>query len=332
MINKRIKFVLNFLFFLGWAFSGAFAQETSFEKKSSYLAIDKDTNIRVVEWSSNTPVTKPYTIVILSGFGMISDQYHEFAQSFLRRGFAVWSFDWRGQGLSSKTTNVKTLGHIDSFETHLKDLSKVLSSIPSDKPFILFGLSMGGHLTFSFLESNYNTSSIKAAIAVAPMVDIQTSPFPRWTAKALAYIMTSLGAGEKFVVGRGPFELDKFHYNPHEFGDPEKFVIHKTILEKNPDAVIGAPSYQWLRAAFESMETAKNEQYLKKISCPILIIQAEHENKVINAPQEKVCEKMKKCKLVQIKGSHHSLHADTNEVLKEFWKEVDQFMENKVLN
>lgn len=332
MVNKIGKFSLNFLFSLGVIFSFCACFADTLEKNSVKIAIDDDNRIRIVEWISKNPPSQPFDVVILSGFGMLTDQYHAYAEAFLSRGFRVWSFDWRGQGFSSRTTSVKTMGHIDSFETHVKDLAAVLDHIQSEQPIILFAISMGGHLAIRFLGSEHKRHDIKAAITLAPMLDINTAPYPRWIAKTLGYIMTGIGAGEQFVIGHGPFELDKFTFRPADHGDPKKFEIHKSFLKNNPEAAIGAPSYGWLRSAFESIDLIQEDTHLQKVTTPLFIVQAEHEHQVINPIQERVCKKIKNCKLVQIKDSHHSFHVETDAVWNELWNKLDKFIEGKVLN
>jgi len=43
----------------------------------------------------------------------------------LRRGFEVWSFDWRGQGFSSRQVQIseKQRHDIDTFDTYLSDVT-----------------------------------------------------------------------------------------------------------------------------------------------------------------------------------------------------------------
>ncbi|HMG51290.1 MAG TPA: alpha/beta fold hydrolase, partial [Inquilinus sp.] len=54
------------------------------------------------------------TVLILNGRSEFIEKYRETAGELIARGFRVFGFDWRGQGLSSRTPVGDETGHYDS--------------------------------------------------------------------------------------------------------------------------------------------------------------------------------------------------------------------------
>ena len=143
------------------------------EAKAYFLPVEEGITLRVACWpveSSNKMV------LLLNGRSESLEKYHETINRLTRRGYTVYSFDWRGQGLSSRISSDRRIGHIDTFQTYLNDLDKVVSFFGIDRfqgDRILIAHSMGGLLAGLFINKNINL--FKAAIFSAPMFKINLS-------------------------------------------------------------------------------------------------------------------------------------------------------------
>src|SRR5215510_8086444 len=55
------------------------------------------------------------TVCVFHGRGEFIEKYFEVVRDLRDRGFAVATFDWRGQGLSDRLLSDRTKGHIRGF-------------------------------------------------------------------------------------------------------------------------------------------------------------------------------------------------------------------------
>ena len=86
------------------------------------------------------------TVLLLQGRASFLEKFQTIIHGFCHRGYNVVTFDWRGQGLSSRCLTNPRKGHIDCYTTYLKDLhdflqQKVMPCLPY--PFIVVGNPWG---------------------------------------------------------------------------------------------------------------------------------------------------------------------------------------------
>ena len=65
------------------------------------------------------------------------------------------------------------------------------------KSLLLFAGSFGGHISLRYLHEH--PKSFDFAVLVSPMLDIKTGTWPRWVARSLANLATTIGFGESYV-------------------------------------------------------------------------------------------------------------------------------------
>ena len=74
-----------------------------------------------------------------------------------KRGWDVWTLDWRGQGLSYRPLvgEAAVRGHIDDFATYVADATRFVDSVvklqQQRPPHVLLGHSMGGQIALRYL-------------------------------------------------------------------------------------------------------------------------------------------------------------------------------------
>ncbi len=87
------------------------------------------------------------TICLVQGRTEYIEKYFETIYDFQQRGFAVATFDWRGQGGSDRLIANPKLGHVEDFNDYVADLVSFHADIllpDCPPPFYLVGHSMGG--------------------------------------------------------------------------------------------------------------------------------------------------------------------------------------------
>jgi lysophospholipase len=308
-----------------------------------YMMTSDGTKIRFGHWSPEKHLspslfkeTAQYsddvkgTVVIMQGRASFIEKFEEVIEGLLIKGHEVWSFDWRGQGLSSRMTSNRHQGYIDSYDTFLRDFHQLMIQEikPKQKgPLIALGQSMGAHVLLRYL-SEY-PGCFDAAVLTSPMLDLITGGYPKPLARAIARMGVYLGFSQQYVFGHGdyepwhePFEDNLLTHNR------EIFFKHRRLQIENPLLSIGGVTFGWLKATFDSIETLLNKEYLARIKIPLLVIAAGEEMVVDNTPLSQVCEWLKDCRLKIYEGARHQILNEIDPYMNMLWKDFDHFMED----
>lgn len=241
-------------------------------------------------------------ILLLPGLGEPLELFDDIAKHLNRAGYSVVIMDWRGQGGSTRATQVYSLCHVSSFDHYLRDLKAVLSHLPGSSRIIILANSMGGHLALRYLADGQIDARLAGLILVAPMIDIKTQKYPRMLARLISWIACNAGYAEHFVWGYKPFE-SKGCCETQDKGR-EHCKKECSIFTRNPNLAIGGPSFAWLEASFQSIEHMKTSETLLQLSLPILIISAKDDYLVQNEVQKGFCKALRHCSLLEYDSSH----------------------------
>lgn len=294
-----------------------------------YMITPDKRKVRYAHWKANEN-RKNITIVILQGRASFIEKHSEFVQDLTKLGYDVFTFDWAGQGLSTRLTQHHHKAHIDSYDTFLKDTDQFLQTLVktnSSQPIILFGSSMGGHLALRYMADYPH--QVSGAILESPMLNVPTKPFPEWLARLLVYGGAYLGFEEAYAPGYGDFDPSKDIFeNSNNTSDKTRFLRQHQYTLLYPTHVVGGPTYGWVKATFDSIDKMGKPNYLNKIIEPILLLNAGGDTTVLNIDDSKTCEKLKKCNLINYKSSKHHIIMEKDEIRNQFWKDFNAFMQN----
>ena len=113
------------------------------------------------------------SILWLGGRGDIIEKYIETLDAWSRAGWAITSFDWRGQGGSGRVGGNPDVGHIEDYKIWIDDLAGFYKdwSVRAPGPHIVMGHSMGGHLLLRALAEQRITPD--RAVLIAPMLGFE---------------------------------------------------------------------------------------------------------------------------------------------------------------
>lgn len=291
-----------------------------------YFSLDSSNKLRVSFW--NLESTKG-TIVLQSGRTEFIEKYFEVISEFIERGYAVAMMDWRGQGLSSRKSKNKKIGHIDNFNTYDADLVRVINECFLNKcpsPLIGFGHSMGGCLLTSYFISENNL--FDKCILCAPMVSVRANSISR---KLVAF----LGALE--IFGLGDFPMQKPSWDEKEgwleepfsenalTTDENRFNRSFRFLQKYPDLGIKGISVGWLKHALKRTNEFKTLNWSECIKRPLLLLNAT-EDKLVNSSLNKSL--LSQSDRVTIKDieSQHEIMMERDEIRVIAWEAIDNFL------
>lgn len=268
-------------------------------------------------------------ILILQGRASFIEKHAELIRDLTVRGYEIFTFDFTGQGLSTRPIKHHHKGHIDTYDTYIMNIHEIIGEVirkQSSAPIILFGSSMGGHIALRYMAEY--PSEIEAAILESPMLDIPTSPLPKWVANFMSHIATWLNLGTLYAPGYGDYTPKDYIFNGNKSThDHQRFLRQRQYTIEYPNCVVGGPTVGWVKATFDSIAILHNPQTLQKITKPVLLLNSSKDRQVLNHKDDMICTLLPKCKLITFKDAFHHIVVETNPIRKKFWTHFDQFLE-----
>jgi lysophospholipase len=268
------------------------------------------------------------TVVVLNGRSEFVERYFETFGDLTRRGFAVASFDWRGQGGSQRLLKNPMRGFVKSFADYDKDLNAVMEKLVEQqcpKPYYALAHSMGGQLLLRALrDRNYFTR----AVMTGPLLGFHFGRWPKWLVPILTFIVKYCGLGWIYIPGASTnpvIQKSQFAGNVL-MSDKTRWDRDIAILETHPQLGLGGPTYSWLRAAMISMKRLRRWPRKKGPSCPTLIVLAGNDRVVDNRETRNFVAKVPGFSLTVLDGSEHEILNETNAIRERFWAAFDAFV------
>ncbi len=291
-----------------------------------WLALGDGVKIRTARW-----ILPPHevhgTVVLVQGRTEFIEKYFEVVGELLARGFSVVTFDWRGQGLSSRQLPERLKGHVRDFSEFDADLAAVITRIVREhgtKPYHALAHSMGGNVLLRYLHDFPH--EFERAVMTAPMLAVETAPFPGWLARTMATCSTAAGGRNAFVFGGAQQDpMAQVFESNGVTSDEGRFARQMACLNAEPRLALGAPTFGWLEAAFRSMELVASEEFAQGIETPLLLIGAAHDQIVQPGADLTLIRRIKRGMYVMLKAEHEIM-MERDEIRRAFWACFDPFI------
>ena len=283
-----------------------------------YLEVENGILLRFGYWKTRGKQNKG-TVCLLGGRTEFMEKYYETIDKLNQRGMNVFSFDWRGQGLSTRLLKNRRKGYVRSYDDYVNDLSVFVEKIfmkKATRPYILIGHSMGGHIAIRYLHEQGNI--FDSAILMSPMIDIRTFPVPKKVLQKFIRIIVKAGHDKIYIVGNNHLLENKFMGNSLT-SDISRFEKSRKIAIDNPELAIGGVTFGWLNASFDSIDLLNQPGYVENIGTRILIFSAEKDRVVSNKAQRRLCQRLPNRRLIKISESRHEILQEKNAIQKQFW-------------
>jgi lysophospholipase len=284
------------------------------------------TRLRHARFPADRGAAASGQLLLLHGRTEYIEKYLETIGELGARGYEVWTFDWRGQGLSSRALADPRLGHVDRFESFLDDLAAFLDEVmrPPAPP-VALAHSMGGHLLLRFLARR--PGAVSRAVLSAPMVDFVTPPGPRWLLNGTIRTLRHLGGSGRAVPGAR--EIDRligvFEGNLLT-SDPGRFARMQAWLSQEPRLGIGPPTLAWIDSANHSVRLLADPAEAARVTTPVLIVSAGDDRVVRNSAQHRFAAMAPNCRIETIAASRHEILMERDPIRAEFWRLFDGFV------
>lgn len=166
-------------------------------------------SILLRNWLIDTPKA---TILLVHGYGEHSGRYEETASTLNKAGYAVYSYDRRGEGASEGTK-----GHIQSINNHVNDLIEVRKRIEVRGKLFIMAHSLGGLVSLTYLL-DHRPDDIDGIVLSSPFIKIDdgTAPILQKLAGVIAAILPKLPmiALDVNLISRDPNEVKKYVADP----------------------------------------------------------------------------------------------------------------------
>lgn len=252
-------------------------------------------------------------MLLMGGRGDMIEKYLEVVHYWAGRGWDVTTFDWRGQGGSGRLTDDPLCGHIGDFGHWIADLSAIGAEwrAAGNGPHVMIGHSMGGHLMLRALAEGLPQPD--AAVAVAPMLGLNTGPLPQWLAARIAGLMVRAGRGEQPAWKQKDSERHRRLRQKRLTHDPDRYADEIWWRDHHRDISVGPPSWNWIAQAFASIRALEQHDGLRRIACPTLVLATRADELVSTPDIERIVATM----------PHAALHLYGAEAAHELLRELD---------
>ena len=268
------------------------------------------------------PAAQPIgSVVVSSGRTEFIEKYLEVAAELVARGFTVLIHDWRGQGLSQRYLPERLMGHASDYADFVADHTALLDTFEArlPKPWFSLSHSMGGCL--SMLALARGETRYSAAIFSAPMLGIKG--FQPWVGRLIGGTMSMLGQTDRYGLGgsadpfTATFEGDVLTHDRARYDRTRAYIL------ADRDLALGAPTWGWIKSAFESVHWLHTAPEVARIKTPITIVGAAEEKLVDNAGQKIVAGRIQGARYLEIAGAYHEILMETDDIRAQFWAEFD---------
>ncbi|PVB62589.1 alpha/beta hydrolase [Labrenzia sp. 011] len=328
--------------------------------RTGYVETPDGVRLRYAHWPAAGGPRKG-TVTLLQGRAEYIEKYFEVISDLRGRGFAVVTFDWRGQGGSQRLTRNVRRGHVSSFGKFRLDLRTILKEISlATYPGPHFALAHSTGALVVLSDTERLRTMLDRAVLTAPLLGLPSGVLPpnlggvaRSVLKIaslgrlggspsrakvqkkpalserigfpLARLCSMIGLGRLFVPGGNGNILVPFETN-RQTSDKTRFDRFNKVLEAAPELGIGAPTLGWLNAAAGAMRALRKRDAGPNMKLPCLVLAAGNDRIVSTPCTEDFVSRAKAAAYVEIPGARHELMMERDEFRDQFWAAFDAFI------
>lgn len=292
---------------------------------SGELQTEDGTRIRYARWRA-TSRRRRGTVLLLQGRAEFIEKYFETANDLRRRGFAVATFDWRGQGGSQRFLRDRNKGHVDSFDQYVQDVECVMQQVVlADCPPPYFILAHSTGAAVALLYTSRARTQVERMVLTAPLLGLRSKS--RRVLMAASGLMSYLGLAESYVFGgsRTLVQTLPFNINPLT-SDRGRYDRISAIIAERPDLGLGSPTVGWLHAAMEAADYFASPEFPEIVQLPVLMVICGADTVISNHMIEMMSSRMKTGAHVLIPGARHEILSEADRYRDQFWSAFSSFV------
>jgi len=266
------------------------------------------------------------SILFQGGRGDIFEKYLETFHHWHDQGWAITSFDWRGQGGSGRLSDDPHVGDIDRFGTYLADFGAFWTewAAGARAPHVAISHSMGGHLVCRALAKSLADPA--AAVLVAPMMGVH-APISAGFGEWLANLAMRMGNPKRraWKGNERPATMDSRQTLLTH--DDDRYSDEPWWWEAKPELKLGPPSWRWVVRAFESTRRLRLSRRVRMMNTPVLMLVADADKLVRAQDALTVADHIPDCRVVRFgPESAHEILREADPVRNRALGEIDIFL------
>jgi lysophospholipase len=282
-------------------------------------------SLRFARWEP--PPGRKGTVCLFQGRSEFIEKYFETVRDLRARGFAVATFDWRGQGLSERALGNRRKGYVRNFAQYQIDLDTFINEIVlPDCPPPLFALGQSMGATVLLQAAHAGLRWFDRIVLLSPMIAL---PGMRrlGATRALVRTMRLAGLGSAYVPGADATVMMQRPFAGNLLtSDPVRYARNVAVLEAEPTLATGWPTVAWTDAAFRVMSELSEPSYPTKIRQPILIIAAGMDGIVSTAAIDEFAVRLRAGSHLIVPGARHELLMEQDRFRGQAWAAFDAFV------
>ncbi len=277
------------------------------EPYSGFVTTDDGIRLRYAHWRQS-PISRKGTVIILHGRSEYIEKQYELTADLLEDGYDVLSFDWRGQGASSRLLADTNAGYVDDFEEYVDDLLAILQQVALPDcigPFHVLCHSTGSLV--ALMAAPRIGNRITRMVLCSAFLGISGQPISHSSAQFLAGTLAAIGLGRVYLTGRSGFPQNWDPETNRLTSSQQHFERNVRFGNEFPELYIGGATASWVYAACKAMEVVKDTDFNTQITIPILMIAAGNDQVVANRETEKLARQLRSCSILTIEGARHEI-------------------------
>jgi lysophospholipase len=283
--------------------------------------------LRYAQWGPSGRRTLG-TVCLFHGRAENIEKYFEVIGDLRRRGFAVATLDWRGQGGSERRLRNPMKGHVDSFEEYDRDLEAFMQQVAlPDCPPPYFALAHSSGALICLRSVQAGRSHFTRMVLTAPLVGLHTRRLSQGTIYAGTAVLTAIGLGEIEVpltstrtIQKGMFEGNRLT------SDPERFARTVALYRQLPQISVGDATIGWVHAACRAMAEAAEPDFASAISVPMLAVAGMRDIVVSVSAVERLASELRAGAVSMLAGARHEILMERDALREQFWAAFDAFV------
>ncbi len=294
---------------------------------SNYVKMDDGIKIRVCYWL-NKEKNNSGTIILQQGHNEFIEKYFETIDEFLKKGFAVISFDWRGQGMSERMIKEIEKSYIKNFERHDKDFDEILKLIETKKfpmPYIGIGHSMGGCLMLSAFHRH--PKKLRMGILSAPMLGFKNEGF----LKAASAFMNLAKKDTDYLVGSKPNMGVETPFKENDLTrDPKRYERTLKLVRKHPSIRLWGITNSFAKAVNQRFKIIRKKGWVEEIETKVLVINSLEDRVVDPVKTLKTIKRLKNYEIIDFKDCEHEIFMERDSHRNRMWNKIEKFLSNNI--
>jgi lysophospholipase len=265
--------------------------------------------------------------VVLGGQTEFIEKYVEVIGELRARGFTVATFDWRGQGGSTRLLADPLKVHIRDFAEYDDDLTSFLEQVVkpiSPNPPVALAHSMGGQILLCTLHDR--PGAFAAAVFSAPMLAISARGSPAPLVRLVTALQNLAGRSDAVAWGMARDPLFATFDTQLCTSDRARFARTQEILKNNPSLRLAGPTWGWIEAAYRSMARVRAPGFAEAIQTPVLICGAGLDRIVRVEAEREFVRRLPRGTYLELEGSEHEILMESDSIRERFWSAFDEFV------